>query len=128
MPNNIIMADVPSGGLSGEWGEAYVETVTIGENSVTNMSEAISLVVSSRADTTGTFVFIRRRNAESPRPVEDEFGGVYVGASLNPPARYGIRFRNNRWATAVGVATAYDVVISSGSVFDVVSIVQYTTL
>ena len=128
MPNNIIMADVPSGGLSGDWGKAYVETVTIGENSVTNMNDAVSLVVSSRADTTGTFVFIRRRNAESPNPANNEFGGCYLIPSLSGTSRYGIRFKNGQWSTSVGLGTSYDGVISAGSVFDVVSIVQETTL
>ena len=125
MPNNIIMADVPSGGLSGDWGKTYVETVTIGENSVTNMNDAVSLVVSSRADTTGTFVFIRRRNADSPEPVENEFGGVYLkGVAV----RAGIRFKTGAWRLGTGVAASYDAIISAGSVFDVVSIVQETAL
>lgn len=125
MPNNIIMADVPSGGLSGDWGEAYVETVTIGENSVTNMADAALLVASSRVDITGVYVFIRRRNADSPQPVENEFGGVYlrkVGGVV------GIRFRAGDWRTGTGAATNYDAIISAGSVFDVISIVQEITL
>lgn len=128
MPNNIIMADVPSGGLSGDWGKAYAETVTIGENSVTNILDAVSLVVSSRADTTGTFVFIRRRNAESPNPANNEFGGCYLTPNQSGAPRLGIRFKNNKWSTSIGLGTGYDGVISAGSVFDVVSIMQETTL
>lgn len=128
MPTNIIMADVPSGGLSGEWGEAYVEKLTIGENSITNMSAAITLVASRRADTTGVFVFIRRRNTESPNPANNEFGGCYLTESLIGTGRIGIRFKEGVWRTDTGLTTNYDAFISAGSVFDVVSIVQKTAL
>jgi hypothetical protein len=118
------MADVPSGELSGDWGKAYVETVTIGENSVTNMFDAATLVASKRADKTGVFVFIRRRNAESPYHANNEFGGCSLDTNITGTARSGMRFRDDRWSTGVGMATNYDAVISAGSVFDVVSIVQ----
>lgn len=117
--SNIIMADVKSGSsteIDDVWGRIYVEKVEVGENSITNMQAAKTLVASMRSDTSGSAIAIWRINAESPSPRENEFGGYSIGGGST-----GIRYRNGVWIYNAGMATNYDAVLQSGSVFYIVS-------
>lgn len=115
--SNIIMCDAKGGSsteLNDVWGRIYVEKVTVGENSITNMAAARALVTSIRSDTSGSVVEIWRINEESPAPRENEFGGQTFNVQ-------GIRYKTGTWNYNTGMAANYDAVLQSGSVFYIVS-------
>ena len=104
--------------LLGDWGRIYVERITIGENSVANTISAVNLIAGKRSDTSGN-VFMIRRVSGSPAPANNEFGGFIPNPTVTTaPKAY--RYRSG-WSTA-GISAGYDAVISSGSVFDVLSL------
>lgn len=102
--------------FSGDWGRVYVEKVTAGENSVTNMSSAPTYISSLREDITGEVFGMYRINSESPSPAYNEFGGGTI-AGTTKLARY-----RNGWSYGIGASNQWDSHITEGSVFYVLSI------
>lgn len=131
MPN-IIMAD-EKGGSPVSWGSFHTERVTAGENSASNFINAYSYVAGLRQNTTGKVIAIKRITDESPSPANNEFCGLFAENLTEFSINYagflgdGWRYKNGSYQQASQVTSNYDAVITSGSVFDVVSVAWDTS-
>ena len=109
--------------MTGEFGTAFIEKVTVPSNNATSAAVVINTLRNLRSNSSTYLVSVRRINSESPAPAQYEIGAVTIAMGSNgASAIYGDRYNGSEWASISSFASAVNGVATEGSVYELVQI------